>query len=87
MLIAEPLASYYGAVSLSDDAVSFAPCHNIRSCQPRMKLPLSDTNLATLSLTLLCLQLANIVLELVEVVDAVIRHSDRFDFAVLLGLD
>jgi len=50
-----------------------------------VKLPLADTDLPTFTFTVLALELFDIGLQLVEMMDTVIRNTDGADLAGLLS--
>ncbi len=72
---------------LYDNIALLAPADNVRPLKPRVQLPLAHADDAAAALAARALELADVLLELVEVVHAVVRHADRAHLARLLRLD
>lgn len=66
-------------VCLNDDVVFLQPVDDIPAVAPRVNLILSNINLAAAGAV-------DVFLQFLEMVDSVVRDSDRFDFALLLSL-
>ncbi|KAL2281045.1 hypothetical protein FJTKL_12151 [Diaporthe vaccinii] len=86
--LAPALAAHQGAVGLDGDAPLLAPLGDVVAGAPGVDLPLADAQHAALARAApLGLKLLDVLLELVEVVHAVVGDADVADLALLDALD
>lgn len=67
-------------IRLNNDPTTLQPLRDIRVVQPRMQFVLANADLAAPAGF-------DVLLQLFEVVDSVVRYPNRLDFAGLLGFD
>lgn len=67
-------------VRLDDNVAFLQPLYDVPTVTPRVDLVLSNINLAAP-------RAGDVFLEFIEMVDSVVRHSNRADFSFLLCLD
>lgn len=67
-------------VRLNDDVAFLQPVDDVSTVTPRVDLVLPDIDLATA-------RTVDVLLEFIKMVDSVVGHPDRADFACFLCLD
>ena len=78
-LLLESLASHKRTVGFDDHALLLAPLDNVGPRKPRMQFPLPDTDLSTLTLSMLSFEFFDVRLQLVEMMNAVVGDADGAD--------
>lgn len=85
--VVEPTAPDDRAICLQHHPPLLAPLDDVRTAKPGMQFPLTYTDLTTLVLAILAFELLDVRLKLIEMVNAVVRYTQRADLASLLRFD
>lgn len=81
--IIEPLTPHNRTICFENNISLLTPLHNVRSRQPRMKLPLPNTDFAA-GTRLLAIEFLDMSLKLIKVINTIIRNTQRADFTCSL---